>query len=391
MTTDQLDALGHRAADELRASLHDLDTEAALADLLAGRLPAPHDRLGRSGGGRRLGVAAMVAAAVAAVVGVAVVTRIAGPGDERVGTGSKPVVEPGDYGGRLGSLVSQQDPSLRVEVYGPEPLGAADQVAVSIQGGRPGQRYGLQLCRREGLPVNNPATSCTSVGSLTVASDGQAVEVVRLPAVYMGVVPIRQNDCRKVACDLIVEAVIEDDEPDAGVPGTRFVDQSDPWYRAEGPGAPASPWIPLSFDPAADVGPLASMALLRAPEGSPSGVVRIEGQDLAPGRLSLAVYGFEREPTGPFGEVAAVAVAPLTTVEVADDGTFSADLDLPGEVVDGAGDGDGSAQVEGSEPPRVDCTSARWACQVRATWVGTPPTVDGVPALVPEPLGYPAG
>jgi hypothetical protein len=84
-------------------------------------------------------------------------------------------------------------------------------------------------------------------------------------------------------------------------------------------------------------------------------------------------------------------VAPLTTVEVADDGTFSADLDLPGEVVDGAGDGDGSAQVEGSEPPRVDCTSARWACQVRATWVGTPPTVDGVPALVPEPLGYPAG
>jgi hypothetical protein len=387
MTTDQLDELGRRSAEDLWASLHDLDTEAALADLLGRRLPAPREGSGRVGGGRRLGLVALVAAALVAVVGMAVVTRIAGSGDERVGTASEPTVDPRDYGERLGRLVSQQDPSLIAELYGPNPLGAADQVAVSVEGGRPGQRYGLQLCRREGLPVNNPATSCTSVGSLVVAPSGEAVAVVRLPAVYMGVVPVGQNDCRSVACDLLIEAVIEDDEPDAGLPGTRFVDPSDPWYRAEGPGAPPSPWLPLSFDPNADVGALPSMELL-ATGGSGEGV-RLEGRNLAPGKLAITVHGFEREPIAPFGEISAVAVVPLTTVDVDADGSFSVPVDLPGEVVDGGGDGDGVDQVEGSEPIRVDCSSAAWACQVRAAWADTPPNLNGVPALLPEPAAYP--
>jgi hypothetical protein len=319
---------------------------------------------------------------------VAAVTVISGSDDTRVGTGAKPVLDPSDYGPRIGRLVSQQDPSLIAEVHGPAPLGAADAVAVSIQGGRPDHTYAMQLCRREGLPVNNPATSCTWLGTAMVAPDGTAVEVVRLPAVYMGAVPVRQNDCREVACDLVVEAVIDDDEPDAGVPGTRFVDMTDPWYQAEGPEAPPSPWIALSFDPDADVGPLPSMELVAAGEGRDA--VRVAGTGLAPGELVLAVHGFEREPVGPFGEIASVAVVPLATVAVDADGTFTVDVDLPEEVVDD-GDGERVATVEGGTPVRVDCSAAQWACQVRATWVDGPPIVGGVPALLPEPVAYPAG
>jgi hypothetical protein len=381
MTIDALDATGRLAAAALFDELSDLDTEAALAEVMTGAAivasPAPDHR-----SPRRWPVVAAAVVVLAVAVGSAV--AIFGDDEDRVRSADVAPVDADDYGPVIGRLVSQQDPDLIAEVHGPELLGAADEVAVVITGAEPGRRYSATLCLRAGLPETHPGVACADGGEpFTVGADGVAMAVVRLPAVFMGTIPITPNDCRRVACDLRVDTLIENDEPDAGVPGTRFVDADDPWYTNEGPASAPSPWIPLRFDPDSEVA-IPTMSV-RPLDGT---TVTHSGSGLIPGRATVVYEGWTNGPPSAVMLLAPDGRASLGEVEIGADGTFTSDLALPSTMENSARVSvgpDGSEQIG-----TVDCTSLSAHCWLRLQW--SEPTTDarGVPALLPEPLVAPA-
>lgn len=382
MTPDTLDRIGRRAAAALLADLEDLDTEAALGSLLDGGAapePAPSpDRRSR----RWIAVAAP-AAAVAAVVGGLVV---GGGSSDEVRTAEAPAIDPADYGPVIGRLVSQQDPNLVAEVHGPELLGAADQVAIVVTGAQPGRQYGATQCVRGKLPEINPATSCMGREVGTVGADGTATWLVRLPAVFNGTVARQVNDCRMVACDLQVDALIQDDEPDAGVPGSRFVSSDDPYYSDEVAADGASPWIPLRFDPDTEV-EVPSLSVRSVGDGS----AVVSGTGLAPGRVQLVAEGWSDGPPTSLMILGPDGAIPVGEAEVAADGTFTTEVRLPTSMTDTDRGTIGEGEDQQPLPATtVDCSAAASSCWVRLQPIDAPADRDGVAALLPDPVPYPA-
>lgn len=194
--------------------------------------------------------------------------------------------------------------------------------------------------------------------------------------------PLRHNDCRTEACDLMVSPVIGDDQPDEGLPGTRFVSAQDPWPN-EGSD---SPWIPLRFDPGAIVDPLPALTASTV-SGRPGDGhrVRLEGRNLPPGPLQVLVIGFSREPIGPLAALQFDADESVADVEVGADGTISVEVDVPDQLST-----DSRTEVDGELLPHaaMSCADAPWACQLRVAWSGAWTPEGGSPPL-PEPVGYP--
>lgn len=381
MTPDTLDRIGRRAAAALLADLEDLDTEAALGSLLDGGAapePAPSpDRRSR----RWIAVAAP-AAAVAAVA--AVVGGLVGGGgsSDEVRTAEAPAIDPADYGPVIGRLVSQQDPNLVAEVHGPELLGAADQVAIVVTGAQPGRQYGASQCVRGSVEEVHPATACGDLQIGTVGDDGSATWVVRLPAVFGGTIPRQLNDCRTDGCELRIDTLIQDDEPDAGVPGTRFLSAADPSASGEEP-AP-SPWIPLRFDLDVEVA-VPTMTVERGGAGS----VAVAGEQLAPGRYDVVYEGWSTgapEPLRVIGPEASVGLGEVVVDD--DDGTFAITIELPATITDTSStttDGDGTVLP----PATVGCTTPTAFCWLRLQ-PAEPLTPDGLPVVLPEPVAPPS-
>ncbi|HRW36226.1 MAG: hypothetical protein KDB04_05450 [Acidimicrobiales bacterium] len=380
MSTETLDRAAARAVDALHAELEGLDTEAALEAVTSGRAVAPEPRAPRRRRGTRI---AAVAAAVLVLGGIVAALRPDGSGrDVRVADG--PPIDASAYGAVVGRLESQVVPGLVAEVHGPELLGARSEVAVAVRGAAPGRTYHLAQCLRPGLPVNNPATTCAELGDLVIGSDGTGVAALRLPAVFMGTVPLRPNDCRTSECELQIGPLVGEDEPESTGDAAAFVPSSDPFYV--GDGSAPSPWLPLAFDPAAEVDPLPTLSVTAIDGPDQGRWVRIEGANLAPGALALTVQGFLQEPAPPFSELSPTAVGELRTVEVGADGSFEVELALPDPIVQAPADIDGEART----PAPVACGAAPWACRIRVLWADGAPSVEGTPALLPEPVAYPA-
>ena len=103
-----------------------------------------------------------------------------------------------------------------------------------------------------------------------------------------------RNDCRETPCELQISPIFEDDQPDEGLPGTRFAEDLDPTEPVD------SPWIPLTFADDAGAPPLPSTTAKFLEATSEGTRVRLEGTDLRPGRASVLVDGFFEPPTGIF-------------------------------------------------------------------------------------------
>jgi hypothetical protein len=366
MNHDLLDREARSAADAIHREVADAEVDAALAAVLAG--PDVTSR-------RRLVAAA---AAVVLLSGVAVAVSQRGSDPERVGTADAPPLDPADYGPVLATLEGIDDPGLRAVVHGPELLDDRDELAVAITGGLPGQRYALQQCVAAGPDVN-PAASCTDqLGTVTLDASGAGVVMGEIATVFDGVGWQHRNDCRAEACELAIGSIIENDQPDAGLPGTRFDDPDDDVLGGR---------VPLAFAPDATAPTLPTMQV-EVVDRDPVVVARLSGQDLPPGSsVVLQAHGYTFEPSGILATIPGTGFEEITTVEVAADGTFSIVATLPTQVTE---DGERSENGVVQPPEVVTCADAAWSCQIWLAYEDQPPLVDGRPALVAPPLPYPA-
>lgn len=366
MNHDLLDREARLAADAIHREVADVDVDAALAAVLAGPDLRPRRRL------------AAAAAAVVLLGGVAVAVSQQGSDPQRVGTADAPPLDPSDYGPVLQRLRGLDDPTLQATIHGPELLDDRDELAVAISGGRPGQRYLLQQCVVAGPDVN-PAASCTFGPDFVLDADGAGIGVVEVSTVFDGVGWPHRNDCRIEACELVISGLVEEDQPDEGLPGTQFDDPND---------AEVTPWPQLRFAPDAGAPPLPAMEAEVLDDGAGTTSVRITGRDLPAGAIvELRAHGFTVEPSGFLASSGGIGSEEIATVEVAADGTFSTDATLPAQVTE---EGERIENGVVQSPEVVTCADAAWSCQIRLTYEDGPPLVDGRPALVAPQLPYPA-
>jgi hypothetical protein len=365
MNHDLLDREARLAADAIRREVADADVDGALAAVLAGP-----DRRSR----RRLVAAA---AAVVLLGGLAVAVSQRGSDPERVGTADAPPLDPADYGPVLATLEGIDDPGLRAVVHGPELLDDRDEVAVAITGGLPGQRYLLQQCVADGPDVNK-AASCTFGPELVVDDDGAGAVVAEVITVFDGAGWPQRNDCRVEDCELVISGLVEEDQPDDGLPGTQFDDPND---------AQATPWAQLRFAPDASAPTLPAMEVEVLGGDGPAVLARLTGRDLPPGSpVVLRAHGYGREPSGMLSTSPGMGSVEIATVEVGADGTFSIEVELPAQVIE---DGERTQNGVVQPPEVVTCADAPWSCQIWLAYEDGPPLVDGRAALVAPPLPYP--
>lgn len=323
MTAD-LDTLARSAAADLHRRAERVDTEAALHALHRSAGTGPHRVRRMVPSGR---VLALAAAAVVVLAGLAfAVGTQGGDATEHLGTETTLPIDPTSFGPLLGTLHGVDDAGLTAEVYGPKALDDGSEVAVSITGGIPGQAYLVSQCA-VGDPDYSPVVSCATSDGPTLDGDGAGVAVIEAWTVFDGTGAAYRNDCRKVACELQIGAIVEDDQPDEGRPGTQFADQAE-----HADALTDSPWIPITFAADAGAPPLPELTasfLGRTDQGTR---VRLKGSNLQPGPTLVLVDGFDEPRTGMLAHVPGVGPAEIDQVEVAADGTFSAEVVLPDAV-----------------------------------------------------------
>lgn len=376
MTLD-LDTMARSASADLRRRTESVDTEAALAALHRSAGSGRHRARRLLPSGRTLAVAAAATVVLLAALAFVAGTR-GGDGTERLGTEPSQPIDPTSYGPLLGTLHGVDDPALTAEVYGPAELQDGSPVAVSITGGRPGQRYVLTQCAT-GASDYNPAADCNGWADLTVGPDGSVLAEVQAWAVFAGGSVPYVNDCRAVRCSMEISPLVEEDQPDEGLPGTVFA-------PTEGTGVPAS--VPMVFDPEAAAPPIPTMTatfLSRVAEGEQ---VRIEGEDLTPGRYAVVASGYLHPPTGMLAHLIGSAHAAVASVEVPADGRLSTTVTLPDALTDLS-----ETTVDGvvQDPEVVACGVDTSVCDI---WLvpdpGDRPAAEGGRGiLTPVPTPYP--
>jgi hypothetical protein len=369
---DTIDDVARDAAQALLTEVAAVDTEAALVRLRV------DTRSSRSrwvaAGGRRLLVAGAAAAMVVAVVGVAVAVVRSDDDPEGVATAQP---GPADFGPVVATLTGADDPDLRAELHGPADAVDGTTMAVSISGGRPDQPYNISQCLRSDGAVN-PASMCRWAGDIVLDDRGAGWTPVRAWLVFDGQSVFHRNDCRLARCGFEVHAVMDQDRPGSGGAETAF----------EGDGGGAA-WMVVPFDEGAEAPPLPDLELTEVERTDESVVVRISGRNARPGRTPVVVQAYE-QPVEPFPALqSTIGSATDSSVEVAPDGTFDAEVSLPVEIEE-----DGTQSVNGVVVPRapVRCDLEPERCTVflaipERRSGGLPDEDERI--LRPEPVGYP--
>lgn len=383
MTAD-LDTTARAASTELHRRSEAVDTEAALAALHRSAGTGRHHVRRLLPSGRAFAMAAAAVVLLAALA-FAAGTR-GGDGTERLGTEPTQPIDPTAYGPLLGTLHGIDRPQLTAEVYGPQDIEDGSDVAVSITGARPGQRYALTQCAT-GTADFNPAANCVSWGDLVVGADGSVAGAFDAWAVFgSGSAPFT-TDCRGVRCEVQISPLVEEDQPDDGLPGTRFTPRT-PEDEAEG--RPGSVVLPIAAD--AEAPPIPAMEATfveRVDDGIRAG---IEATDLAPGRYDLVANGYRYPPTGMLAHLMGPAQSVVKAVEVAADGRLAVVVTLPDALTDIT-----ETSVNGvvQDPEIVACGVDTSTCDIwlipSATAAGAAPSSTGRGILVPRPVPYPAG
>jgi hypothetical protein len=370
---DTIDDVARESAQALLTEVAAVDTEAALVRL---RVDArsPRSRWAAAGGRRPLVAGAVAALVVVAVVGVALV--VVRSEDDTVGVAA---AEPGpaDFGSVVATLTGAEDPDLRAELHGPAEAVDGTTMAVSISGGQPGQPYNISQCLQADGPVN-PASMCRGAGELVLDDRGAGWIPVRAWLVFDGQSVFRRNDCRLDRCGFEVYEVMDEDRPGSGGSETAF--------ERDGGGAPS---MVVTFGEDAEAPPLPDLELTEVGRTDDSVVVRLSGRNARPGRTPVVVQAYE-QPVEPFPAMqSTVGSATESSVEVAPDGTFDAEVSLPVEIEE-----DGTQSVNGVVVPRapVRCDLEPERCTV---FLAIPERRSGgLPdgderILRPEPVGYP--
>lgn len=382
MTVD-LDTLARSAAADLRRRSETTDTEAALATLHRSTGTGRHRLRRLVPSGRTL---AFVAAAVVllAALAFAVGTRD-GDDTQRLGTETTVPIDPTSFGPLLGTLHGSDDAGLTAEVYGPETVEDGSKVAVSITGARPGQHYAVTQCAT-GTADFHPAANCVGWGDLVVGEDGSVAGAFEAWAVFgAGSAPFT-TDCRGVLCEVQISPLVEEDQPDDGLPGTRFAPRT-PEDEAEG--RPGSVVLPLADD--AEAPPIPRMEATLVERVDDGMRVGIEATDLAPGRYDLVANGYLYPPTGMLAHLMGSAQKVVAAVEVGADGRLATTVTLPDALQDIS-----ETTVDGvvQDPEIVACGVDTSTCDIwlipSATASGAAPSSTGRGILVPRPVPYPA-
>ncbi|WP_426573492.1 hypothetical protein [Aquihabitans sp. McL0605] len=384
MNDDRIDTLARGAAADLHRQVDEIDTEAALTAFHRTAGGGRH-RARRLVTGRRSLTLVAAAVLVVGVLALAAGAFRGGDRSQRVGTVPAEPVDPQSYGPLLGTLHGLDAPALTARVYGPAALEDRSEVAVAITGGLPGQDYLVTQCA-VGDPDYTPVVNCGPGQHLILDHDGTGVGVVEAWTVFDGQGAPYRNDCRAVACELQISALIGPGQPDEGRPGTKFAEQPEISEALS-----RSPWIPIHFADDAGAPPLPAITatfLERTGEGTR---VRIEGTELKPGRASIVVDGFFEQPTGFRRHLSGVGPTEIARADVADDGALSMEVTLPDAITE-----TGEHVVNGvvQDPEVLACGVGTSYCTVQVLPLERGPDPASGSArlpLVAQPVRYPEG
>lgn len=375
-----IDDRGRTAARELHSAVRAVDTEAAL-----GRMPR---RSARPAVRPFLLAAAAILLAGGLAVGLGAIGR--SEPTESLNAAAQPAdvpIDPDTYGPVVDSIVGVESPTLRADLHGPTLLKDGDQVAVAIEGGRPGMRYIVVQCTMTHDLAAGPEP-CNFPG-VSVVLDSEGRSTAALPArSEFNASPLEQSrqDCRPERCRLTIHPVYGDmnESPNSNV--DKFASQNlDDGSRASEPvtATPASSLV-LRFAPdaAAPVTPEITASYLG--RSGDDLLVRLAGSGLRPGEFAISALAFEVNPSvevdgGLIGHI------DLPKIEVAPNGSFSAELSLP-LTIEEEGYVEENGEQVGRGPAR--CLDPGFRCQITLRFPDeNQGTADNI--LLPAPIQYP--
>jgi hypothetical protein len=377
MTADH-DTMARSAAADLHRRTDGVDTEAALAALHRSAGTGRHRVRRLVPSGRALAAAAAVVVLIAGVA-FAVGTRGGGDGGtDRLGTETTQPVDPTSYGPLLGTLHGADAPELTGKVYGPAELQDGSKVAVSITGGRPGQVYLINQCAT-GTPDYNPAANCTGWGELQIGADGTAAGVFTAWAVFGAVSVPSTSECGRDMCSMEILRLVEEDQPDEGLPGTAFA-------PADGAAEDTQPSVPLTFAADVEVPPIPTMTATFIDRTAEGVHAHLTGRDFAPGQVDIVANGYLYPPTGMLAHLMSPAQEVVASVSIPASGRLSATVTLPEALTDLSRTTDENGVVQ--DPEIVACgvdtsTCDLWVMPKASAGEGT----RGI--LTPLPTPYP--